>query len=85
MLPLYAAPPKPTREPYVRVVDLNVGESAEVDMCDSGKARVKLLDLQETRDPFRDAVREARVKVEINGKEATLIAGNYNRAMLVVG
>ena len=36
-------PGHPTRTPLVRVVDLNVGESQEVELCDGKKATVKLL------------------------------------------
>ena len=82
---LHAAPPEPTRTPLVRVVDLNVGESAEVKLSNGTKATVKLLDLKETRDPFRDAVRLAQVRVEVNGKEITLTEANYNLPQTIGG
>ncbi len=80
-----AAPPQPTRTPLLRAVDLNVGESQQVMLADGSTARVKLLDLQETRDALRDAVRVARVKVEVNGKTATLTSANYNLPVMVGG
>ena len=65
-------------EPLVRVIDLNVGESRTVGLCDGQEVSVKLLDLQERRDPIRDAVREARVKVEIDGQPAELVSATYH-------
>lgn len=80
-----AALPEPTRKALVRVVDLNVGEATEVELSNGKKATVKLLDLQETRDPFRDAVRKAQVKVEVNGKIITLTAANYSLPQTIAG
>ncbi|SIO22824.1 PKD domain-containing protein [Singulisphaera sp. GP187] len=77
-LSLKPGPPRPTTEPLVRVVDLSVGESAVVTLADGKEATVKLIDLKEDRDPIRQAVRGAQVKVEVNGKPVTLATGNYN-------
>jgi hypothetical protein len=62
----------------VRVVDLDVGESQEVVLCNGKKVTVKLLDLQETRDSVRDAVRRAEVTVEVDGTKASLVSAGYN-------
>ncbi len=75
---LSAAPPEPTQSPPVRVVDLSRGESTEIGLCDGRKVQVKLLDLRETRDSLRGAVRSARVQVEIGGQKVWLTSGNYN-------
>ena len=72
-----ARPPEPTIEPLLRVVDLALGQSQEVELCNGQKVTVKLLDLRETSDSVRDAVREARVRVEIDGKSAWLTSANY--------
>ncbi|MDA1276892.1 MAG: PKD domain-containing protein [Verrucomicrobia bacterium] len=80
-----AAPPQPTRQPIVRVVDLDIGESAQVELADGSKARVKLLSVQETRDSIRDAVRSARVTVEVNGRMTTIAAGNYHLPVTFAG
>ena len=40
-----AAPPEEPRKPLFRTVDLNRGESQEVEFADRTKARVKLLDV----------------------------------------
>jgi hypothetical protein len=78
-------PPEPTRTPLVRVVDLNVGESQEVVLCDGSKAKVKVLDVQETRDTVCDAVRAAQVNVEVNGKPMTLVSAMYHLPQTVAG
>ena len=69
--------PNPTLKASMRTVDLNVGESEVVVMEDGSKISVKLVDLQETRDTLREAVRRAEVTVEIGGKKATLVSANY--------
>ena len=80
---LSAAPPEPAQSPRVRVVDLSHGESVDVELCDGSKVRVKLLDLKETRDSLRDAVRNAQVQVEIGGRNAWLTSANYNLPVAV--
>ena len=37
-------------DPLVRVVDLTIGESADVALCDGSLAKVKLIDVKETHD-----------------------------------
>jgi len=78
-------PPQPSRTPLVRVVDLNVSESQEVELCDGKKARVKLVELEEVRDAVRSAVREARVKVEVNGQPITLTSATYHVPVMIAG
>ena len=46
-------------KPLVTVADLNLGQSQTVELCDGSRATVKLLDLKETRDEVRNAVRRA--------------------------
>src|SRR6185369_12364547 len=72
-------------EPLFRTVDLNRGEAQEVAFADGTKARIKLLEVEESRDPLRSAIRLARVKVEINGSAATLASGNYRLPATVAG
>lgn len=77
--------PKPTIEPTLRAVDLKVGESADVTLANGSVAKVKLLDLQEKVDSMAGAVREAKVKIELNGQQATLTSANYNLPQTVGG
>jgi len=78
-------PPLPTKAPLVRVADLKIGDSQEVELANGKKVSVKLLDLQETRDDIRAAVRSAQVKVTVDGKEITLPSGNYHLPQTVGG
>lgn len=82
---LQAAPPEPARTPLVRAVDLNVGQSEQVELCDGTTATVELVELLETRDALRAAVRRARVVVEVNGERVTLTSGNYHLPVSVAG
>jgi murein DD-endopeptidase MepM/ murein hydrolase activator NlpD len=68
---------EPTRIPLVRTLDLGVGETQSITLADGSKATVKLLSVDEQRDPIREAVRSARVKVEVNGAPVELATGNY--------
>jgi len=81
----WAARGEPTIEPLVRVVDLAVGESQEVELCDGGKATVKLLAVDESIDSIREAIRKAVVKVEVNGETIQLTAANYELPKTVAG
>ncbi|HZW31674.1 MAG TPA: PKD domain-containing protein [Isosphaeraceae bacterium] len=80
-----AGPPAPTRRPLDRVVDLDLGESQQVELCDGSNAQVKLLGLDERRDPIRDAVRQARVQVAVNGQTVELISATYHLPRTVAG
>lgn len=71
--------------PLHQVVDLNVGESARVEWPGGGAVTVKLLAIEETRDSVRNALREARVTIEVDGARATLISGNYSLPVAVGG
>ena len=68
---------KPAPAPLFTVADLDVGESATLKLHDGSQATVKLLDLNETRDSIRNAVRQAAVTVEVNGKSIRLVSSAY--------
>lgn len=75
--PAQEARPLPAEGPLHRTVELNVGESAETTLRDGRTVRLRLLELQERRDPIRRAVRDAWAKIEIDGQALTLGAGGY--------
>ncbi|MCX7008000.1 MAG: PKD domain-containing protein [Kiritimatiellaeota bacterium] len=66
-------------------VDLNLGETQDIELSNGAKARVKLVALDEKCDPLRAAIREARVQVEVNGTATTLVSANYNLPITVGG
>jgi murein DD-endopeptidase MepM/ murein hydrolase activator NlpD len=69
----------------MRVVDLNVGESESVVMPDGRKVVIKLLNVNETRDALRGAVRRAEATLEIDGTKAILVSANYRLPTPVAG
>ena len=77
------ASPAPTVTPLIRTVDLNIGQSRTVTLCDGKQATVKLLGLKETRDPLRNAVRSAKVTVDVNGRKVTIPASYYSLPVTV--
>jgi murein DD-endopeptidase MepM/ murein hydrolase activator NlpD len=81
----WAAPPAPTRTPPVRVVDLDAGESQRVELSDGATVQVKLSAINETRDPIRNAVRQARVTIEVNGQAVELTSATYHLPTTVAG
>jgi murein DD-endopeptidase MepM/ murein hydrolase activator NlpD len=72
-------------QPLVRSVDLAVGEEQELVLADGSRVRVKLLSLEETRDSLRQAVRQARVKLQLNGTSLMLTAATYHLPVSVAG
>ena len=74
-----------TQTPLVKVVDMDVGESQTVPLHDGSQATIKLLDLKETRDDIRNAVRRAVVNVEVNGKTISLVSSTYHLPVTVAG
>src|SRR5687767_3351010 len=80
-----AAPQDVPDKPLARKVDLDIGESQEIELWDATKAQVKLLDVQETRDSLRLAIREARVKVEVNGQVVDLTSATYHLPVTIAG
>ena len=80
-----AAEAPPARPPLVRAVDLNVNEAQEVTLSDRTIVRVKLLSVDETRDPMRDAVRQARIRVEVNGQSLVLTSATYHLPVTFAG
>jgi murein DD-endopeptidase MepM/ murein hydrolase activator NlpD len=71
--------------PLVRTVDLSVGESAEVKLVDGSTARLRLVELRETRDEIRQAVRGAEVTIEVNGTVTKLTSATYRLPAAVGG
>jgi hypothetical protein len=64
---------------------VNRGETVQITLSDGKKVNIKVLEVDETRDPVRSAVRLARVSVEIDGGKLTLDSGNYRLPMNFAG
>jgi len=78
-------PAQSARQPLVRVVDLNIGQQQQVELADGTQASVKLLELRETRDELRSAVRGAGALVEVNGQRAEIPSANYHLPIMAAG
>ena len=72
------AAPLPVLKPLVRVIDMNVGESAQVVLSNGSRAQLKVLALKEIRDTVCFAVRQAEVTVEVNGTPVKLVSATYH-------
>ena len=82
---LQAADRPPARAPILRAVDLDVNEAQELDLSNGTKVRVKLLRLDETRDVLRDAVRQARVQIELDSQSLVLTSATYHLPVAFAG
>ncbi|HXJ56589.1 MAG TPA: PKD domain-containing protein [Verrucomicrobiae bacterium] len=68
----------PARGTLVRVVDLDVDEAQQLELADRSRVQVKLLRVEEKRDPLRQAVRQGRVTVEVNGRSLVITSATYH-------
>jgi len=73
-----AEPVAPIRRVNLETLDLDAGETRDLTLADKTKCRVKLISVSETRDPMRSAVREALVRLEVNGRSLTLTSATYH-------
>ncbi len=69
----------------VRVVDLSLGESAQVTLHNGSEVELKLTSLEEHRDAVRHAVYGSTVGLSINGTAVALDAGPYHLPERVAG
>ncbi len=70
--------PAATRDPGFRLVDLDVGEGAEIELPDGSTVEVAVVSLHESRDTVRASIREARVEVTVDGETVELFSSHYH-------
>ena len=75
----------PRIDPLFRAVDLDVGQSARVQLSNGKSVTVKLVDLAEHRCEMRNAVRRAVATVEVDSKTVELDCAMYNLPKTVAG
>ena len=63
--------------PHHVSVDLKRNESRTVTLTDGSKIQVELIELKETRDSVRNAMRSAQLKLKIGTEEAVITAAPY--------
>lgn len=61
-----------------RTIDLSKGERGELKLADGSVVNLRLLGVQHKRDSVCEAVRSAKVQVEVDGEMVELSSGNYN-------
>ncbi len=64
-------------KPIRVTIELDIGESKEIELTNGEMVKLTLLDISEVRDSLRNAIRSVDVKVSIDGEEFTLGSGNY--------
>ncbi|MBX3179400.1 MAG: peptidoglycan DD-metalloendopeptidase family protein [Candidatus Hydrogenedentes bacterium] len=83
-LPAQPAPLE-TIAPLVRVVDLNIGEHATVTLHDGSTANIALIGVEEHKEPVREAVYGATLRLRVNGESHLLDAGPYRLPVTLAG
>jgi ribosomal protein S6E (S10) len=71
--------------PIVRVVDLDIGETQQVELANGERVQVKLISVDEQRDSIVKAVRRAQVTVSVDGTEVELVSATYHLPITVGG
>jgi murein DD-endopeptidase MepM/ murein hydrolase activator NlpD len=65
------------------VVELDVGESKEVELINGDIVNLSLIDIKTVRDSLRNGIRAAYLTVRVDGEEIILGSGNYNLPVTV--
>jgi hypothetical protein len=70
---------------FHRTIDLRIGEGQDVALSDGKTVHIKLLDLRESHDEVNGAVRQAVVRVEVDGQDTNLKSANYQLPVTFAG
>ncbi len=73
------------QRPLLRAVDLDIGESAKIELSDGSQATVKLLAIKQHSDSMSAAVRRAEVALEVNGERVELVSATYHLPTTAAG
>ena len=71
--------------PLRLAVELDVGESSEIELTNGEEVTLTLEGVEVLRDDLRGAIREVRVSVEVNGEKAIMGSGLYHLPVEVGG
>jgi len=74
---------EPTQRPLLVTVDLDQGESQTVTLSNGRTVDVRLVEVEETRDDVRQAVRHAKATVRVNDRTVDLVASAYHLPVTV--
>lgn len=70
-------------KPLLRAVDMNIGETREIELHDGSAAEVEVLGVEPINDSVFGAVRQVKVIIRVNGLQATIYSGNYQLPVTV--
>jgi len=73
----------PVTTPVRVVTELDMGESQDVLLSNGETVKLTLLQVDVFRDSLRNAIRSARLKLSVDGKEIIINSGNYNLPVTV--
>jgi len=76
---------KADQQPLHSVADLAVGEEQELALPDGTKAKLRLEGVEAKKDDLRQAVRQATVRLQVNGQPAAIGCSMYNLPTAVGG
>ena len=60
------------------VVEMNIGDTKDVALINGDVVKLVLHDIEIVRDSVRRGIRAVRLKISVDGEEATIGSGNYN-------
>lgn len=83
--PDIALPGIDSGDPLVRVADMDVNETIEVQLSNGKSIRVKVVEVIETRDPIFQTLTGAIVKIEVNGQPQDIQCANYHLPVTAAG
>src|SRR5690606_12835631 len=74
-----------SHDPLLRVVDMDLNETAEIQLSDKKPVRARVVECTETRDPIFQTLTGAIVKIELDGKRFEIPCANYHLPVTVGG
>lgn len=73
------------RAPLHTTIEMDVSEKTTVRLRDGSTVKVRVDEVVWRRDSIRRALRQARVRVDVNGRQVWLASGNYRLPVEVAG
>lgn len=78
-----SSPNDSSKGPHRIISELNIGETKDIKLKNNDIVELSLLGITEIRDSVRNAIRDAYVKISVDGEEKTIHCGNYHLPVVV--
>ena len=75
----------PKRTPLRTAIDVQKGEQIDVQLGDGTHVEVELIEVEELTDSLLHAVRDAQIKLRLNGEEGWIHSANYHLPVVLGG